>query len=121
LLQGKVSVVNRAGGAFSSLNEKRDVSNQTHDVTNENRDVSNEKRDVRNQTRDVRNQKRDVRNQTRDVRNQTRDVSNQRRDVGNNDSLFQHKKRRYHREWFEKAMLDYLKIAFLFISFLQYI
>ena len=100
MLQRKVSAVNRAGGAFSSLNEKRDVSNQTHDVTNENRDFSNQKRDVGNQTRDV---------------------SNQRRDVGNNDSLFQHKKRRYHREWFEKAMLDYLKIAFLFISFLQYI
>ena len=107
MLQRKVSVVNRAGGAFSSLNEKRDVSNQTHDVTNENRDFSN--------------QKRDVGNQTRDVSNQMRDVSNQTRDVGNNDSLFQHKKRRYHREWFEKAMLDYLKIAFLFISFLQYI
>ena len=100
MLQGKVSAVNRAGGAFSSLNEKRDVSNQTHDVTNENRDFSN---------------------QTRDVSNQMRDVSNQTRDVGNNDSLFQHKKRRYHREWFGKALLDYLKIAFLFISFLQYI
>ena len=107
MLQRKVSAVNRAGGAFSSLNEKRDVSNQTHDVTNENRDFSNQKRDVGNQTRDVSNQKRDVSNQTRDV--------------SNNDSLFQHKKRRYHREWFEKAMLDYLKIAFLFISFLQYI
>jgi DNA anti-recombination protein RmuC len=114
LLQGKVSAVNRAGGAFSSLNEKRDVSNQTHDVSNENRDFSNQKRDVGNQTRDVSNQ-------THDVSNQMRDVSNQTRDVSNNDSLFQHKKRRYHREWFEKAMLDYLKIAFLFISFLQYI
>lgn len=65
--------------------------------------------------------KRDVSNQTHDFSNQKRDVGNENRDLRNNDSLFQHKKRRYHREWLEKAMLDYLKIAFLFICFLQYI
>jgi hypothetical protein len=107
LLQGKVSAVNRAGGAFSSLNQKRDFSNETRDFSNETRDFSNETRDFSNETRDF--------------SNETRDVSNETRDVSNNDSLFQHKKRRYHRKWFEKAMLDYLKIAFLFISFLQYI